>query len=192
MLGSLPRELLFVLLAVLLQVGYRVGYERFVGPSTETSTPPGTMASEGEDPAGVKPATPPRPAPLDRATNAPVAEEADAVQAVEVHEFLSETCEGPAARFWRIEPSTPGTCLTIRPKMLTPGAGGNSRGLTPEVFHGRISCEELRRPNGGFIELCGDAACAPERCIRIPVMPEGRCGSSFTGFAGATWRCVAP
>lgn len=116
---------------------------------------------------------------------------------VEVREFLSGGCQDPPSRVWYIRPPEPGaasTCMRMRPKMVTPGpAGRGAHSMAPEVLYGRVSCGDLRRPGpdgGGFLELCETDDCEPDRCMRINVVEEGACGTSFTGFAAASWRCV--
>eukprot|EP00927_Polykrikos_kofoidii_P018291 TRINITY_DN18458_c0_g1_i2.p1 TRINITY_DN18458_c0_g1~~TRINITY_DN18458_c0_g1_i2.p1 ORF type:complete len:219 (-),score=43.53 TRINITY_DN18458_c0_g1_i2:54-710(-) len=113
-------------------------------------------------------------------------------EAVEVKEFLGARCEGPAARVWHIPPAPVGTCLNLRPRMTKPGEGGRTQAqsVAQETLFGRVSCSEMRREGGGFVEICSSASCDPASCFRVGVVKEGSCGTSFTGFAAATWRCV--
>ncbi|CAE8732620.1 unnamed protein product, partial [Polarella glacialis] len=59
------------------------------------------------------------------------------------------------------------------------------------ALFGRVSCDSLMHEEGGYVELCADEGCSEEGCAKVFVVPEGKCGSSFTGFAAASWRCVS-
>eukprot|EP00435_Cladocopium_sp_Y103_P072123 s72_g39.t1 len=117
---------------------------------------------------------------------------------IEVSEFHSSTCEGPPARVWLIRPgptegppghSEDAPCISIRPEMKVPGAAG--AGAVAEQLYGRVSCDTLRHEEGGFLDLCSDESCSEAGCQRIPSVGEGECGTSFLGFAAASWRCIS-
>uniref|UniRef100_A0A7S2J491 Uncharacterized protein n=1 Tax=Alexandrium andersonii TaxID=327968 RepID=A0A7S2J491_9DINO len=173
-------ELLLIAIAIALQVSYRCFYDVFIEAGA------GQYATEdgGQPPHQAVPEVR-----LMAQEKSPSAAKV-VVEAVEVREFLASGCEGPPARLWHIRPSEPGACLSLRPKMSTPGAGRGAHSFGPEVLYGRVTCADLRRPEGGFVELCSSEGCQKEGCVRIPVMGEGECGGSFTGFAAASWRCV--
>mmetsp|Transcript_4021 Transcript_4021/g.9443 ORF Transcript_4021/g.9443 Transcript_4021/m.9443 type:complete len:162 (-) Transcript_4021:23-508(-) len=105
---------------------------------------------------------------------------------VEVREFLSPDCDGPPARLWHVVPFS--ACMALRPQMQMPGSSHEVSASAP--FYGRVSCDTLRDAEGGYVEICSDEDCSEEGCQRVSVVPEGECGTSFTGFAGASWRCI--
>mmetsp|Transcript_32812 Transcript_32812/g.60019 ORF Transcript_32812/g.60019 Transcript_32812/m.60019 type:complete len:165 (+) Transcript_32812:107-601(+) len=109
---------------------------------------------------------------------------------LEVTEFLAPACAGPPSRVWHVDLKDPADCLQLRPKLELPGAGRGAHSLSTEILFGRVSCEEMRNPAGGTFQLCEDNSCSAETCMKMPVVEEGACGASFTGFASATWRCV--
>eukprot|EP00434_Breviolum_minutum_P011499 symbB.v1.2.010138.t1/scaffold618.1/size180184/15 len=112
---------------------------------------------------------------------------------IEVSEFHSPACEGPPARVWLIRPprqesgeDTP--CISIRPEMKIPGK--SDAATAGEQLYGRVSCATLRHEDGGFLDLCSDESCNEAGCQRLPSVGEGECGTSFLGFAAASWRCI--
>ncbi|CAE7469679.1 unnamed protein product [Symbiodinium natans] len=110
---------------------------------------------------------------------------------VEVREFLSADCDGPPARLWHVVPTPgPAQCLALRPQMQKPGKKRGEPESASPLLYGRVSCDMLRHADGGFVDICSDEDCSEEGCQRISIVPEGECGSSFTGFAGASWRCI--
>ncbi|CAE7500502.1 unnamed protein product [Symbiodinium sp. CCMP2456] len=113
---------------------------------------------------------------------------AEAEVAVEVREFLSADCDGPPARLWHVVPFT--ACMALRPQMQKPGKTSHEALASAPMLYGRVSCDTLRDAEGGFVEICSDEDCSEEGCQRVSVVPEGECGTSFTGFAGASWRCI--
>ncbi|CAE7443359.1 unnamed protein product [Symbiodinium microadriaticum] len=117
------------------------------------------------------------------------ASDAEAEVAVEVREFLSADCDGPPARLWHVVPFNP-ACMALRPQMQKPGKTSHEALASAPMLYGRVSCDTLRDAEGGFVEICSDEDCSEEGCQRVSVVPEGECGTSFTGFAGASWRCI--
>lgn len=103
---------------------------------------------------------------------------------VEIREFLTHDCDSPAARVWHVHLEEPGACLSLRPRLSQPG-GARTQEVASTTLYGRVSCEGLR---AGTLELCYSSSC--QDCTEVPVKPEGECGSSFIGYAAASWRCV--
>mmetsp|Transcript_17900 Transcript_17900/g.31390 ORF Transcript_17900/g.31390 Transcript_17900/m.31390 type:complete len:161 (+) Transcript_17900:101-583(+) len=149
-------ELFALLVAILAQVLYMQFYDAFLG--TEDAKPAeATKVGEGSLVRDV----------------------------LEVQEFLSADCEGPAARLWHLRPGSDMQCLNLRPRMKAPGSSGTS---IAQALYGRASCESLRQ---GYVELCSEEGCSADGCKKVGVVEEGACGMSFTGFAAASWRCIS-
>lgn len=159
-------ELTVIATSVALHFAYRWVYE-----TIQTTAYSGSVPWQN---ATVAPAAPPAAPPVE-----------PGLLAIEVTEYLSSSCEGQPARVWYVPPAEPGECVSLRPKLAHTGTGRGAEELA-QTMHGRVSCQSMR---SGSVQMCSEAGCKGP-CVELGIVREGTCGTSFIGFASATWRCV--